>query len=63
MGGIIGFDSEIIFRKAVKGHMAHVNKKSSEYKKFNVYFDDVVELKRKAYNNKIKRTQKAAPLI
>jgi len=34
---IIGFDSEIIFRVVVKGHMAHVNKKSSQYEKYNVY--------------------------
>lgn len=43
MGKSIGFDAQIIFRDIVKGHMAHVNTKSSEYKKDKVYFEDVVE--------------------
>lgn len=40
----LGFDSKIVFREEVKGHMAHVNTKSSIYKKNKVYFEDVVSL-------------------
>jgi len=37
MGSFIGFDPEIILRKAVKGNMVHANKKSSAYEKYKVY--------------------------
>ena len=44
MGKNIGFNADIVFREEVKGHMAHVNSKSSLYKKDKVYFEDVVSL-------------------
>jgi DNA modification methylase len=37
-----GFIASRAFREEVKGHMAHVNTKSSQYKKNKVYFEDVV---------------------
>lgn len=39
-----GCTSKILSREIVKGHMAHVNLKSSKYKKNKVYFEDVVEV-------------------
>lgn len=53
MGAAMGFKADIAFREAVKGHMAHVNTKSSEYKKDKVYFEDVVELKKKGSGRKV----------
>jgi tRNA G10 N-methylase Trm11 len=44
MGQNKGFTSEIAFREEVKGHMAHVNTKSSAYKKNKIYFEDFVHL-------------------
>ncbi|MDF3847550.1 hypothetical protein [Achromobacter denitrificans] len=42
MGKNKGLTSEIAFREEVKGHMAHVNTKSSVYKKNKIYFEDFV---------------------
>lgn len=42
MGGMKGFNSEIVFRESVKGHMAHVNTKSSVYVKNKIYYEDFV---------------------
>jgi hypothetical protein len=37
-----GFRASIAFREEVRGHMAHVNTKSSGYKKEKIYFEDAV---------------------
>jgi hypothetical protein len=39
-----GCRSNIVSRETVRGHMAHVNSKSNEYKSNKVYFEDVVEI-------------------
>jgi DNA modification methylase len=38
----LGTQSEIVNREVVRGHMAHVNTKSSLYKNGKVYYEDVV---------------------
>jgi DNA modification methylase len=38
----LGAQSEIVNREVVRGHMAHVNTKSSFYKNGKVYYEDVV---------------------
>ena len=42
----LGLKSSIAFREVVKGHMAHVNTKSKNYKAIKVFHEDVVELTR-----------------
>ena len=41
-----GLVASRVFREEVRGHMAHVNSKSSQYKKNKVYFEDVVLIKK-----------------
>src|SRR5690606_30843239 len=41
MAGNLGYAASVAFREEVKGHMAHVNTKSSKYAKNKVYFEDV----------------------
>ncbi len=41
-----GLIAEIAYREVVKGHMAHVNTKSSAYKKNKVYFEDFVHVQK-----------------
>lgn len=40
----LGMGAKISFREVVKGHMAHINTKSSKYKEKKVYYEDVVEI-------------------
>lgn len=42
MGRVKGLTSKIAFREEVRGHMAHVNSRSSIYVKNKVYFEDFV---------------------
>jgi len=58
MGINLGFEASIVNREVVKGHMAHVNIRSSEYKKDKVYYEDVIELKRSLCNKSISRILK-----
>ena len=39
--------ASIAFKDVVRGHMAHVNTKSNEYKKDKVFYEDVVEISKK----------------
>jgi SAM-dependent methyltransferase len=41
-----GLSAEIAYREPVKGHMAHVNTKSSAYKRDKVYFEDFVHIQK-----------------
>ncbi len=36
--------AKIVYRDVVKGHMAHVNSKSSQYKRDKVFYEDIVEI-------------------
>ncbi len=38
----LGVKSKIVGREIVRGHLAHVNTKSNQYKKSKVYFEDVI---------------------
>lgn len=38
----LGVSSKIISREIIRGHLAHVNIKSTQYKKGKVYFEDVI---------------------
>ena len=40
----LGADANIAFKEIVRGHMAHVNKKSNEYKSNKIFFESVVEI-------------------
>ena len=40
----LGCASSIVSRDTVRGHMAHVNSKSNEYKLNKIYFEDVIEI-------------------
>lgn len=42
----IGFESSIVSRQVVRGHMAHKNKRSNAYKNNKVYFEDVVRIRK-----------------
>ncbi|MBC6454934.1 MAG: hypothetical protein GDA43_18460 [Hormoscilla sp. SP5CHS1] len=44
MGNNLGVKSEIVNREILRGHMAHVNTKSNQYKKGKIYFEDMVLL-------------------
>lgn len=44
MGRTLGFAGTVARREVVKGHMAHVNSRSSTYRKNKIYFEDVVDL-------------------
>ncbi|MGK7902009.1 MAG: hypothetical protein AB4352_11450 [Hormoscilla sp.] len=44
MGNNLGVKSEIVNREIIRGHMAHVNTKSNQYKKGKIYFEDMVLL-------------------
>jgi len=46
MGELKGLDAAIAFREEVRGHMAHVNTKSSLYVKNKVYFEDFVHFRK-----------------
>ena len=48
MATIKGLKSEIAYREEVKGHMAHVNTRSSIYKKGKVYYEDFVFIEKTA---------------
>lgn len=47
MARLNGLDAEIAFREEVKGHMAHVNTKSSAYKKNKIYHEDFVQIQKR----------------
>ncbi len=40
----LNMDAKIAYRDVVRGHMAHVNTKSNQYKKDKTFYEDVVEL-------------------
>lgn len=40
----MGVPAKVAFQEVVRGHMAHVNTKSSEYKKDKVFFEEVVQI-------------------
>lgn len=44
MGRKLGFKASIVFSEEVKNHIAHVNKRSSVYKKNKTYHETVVQL-------------------
>ena len=44
MASSLNMKGKIVYRDIVRGHMAHVNTKSNQYKKDKVYYEDVVEL-------------------
>lgn len=46
MAKILNMKAEIAYRDIVRGHMAHVNTKSNQYKKDKVFYEDVVELEK-----------------
>lgn len=46
MAKALGAQAKIARRETVKGHMAHVNLKSSHYKASKTYFEDVVEIRK-----------------
>ena len=45
MAKLIGFrEANEVFVEVVKGHMAHINTKSSTHKKNKVYYETIIEL-------------------
>jgi DNA modification methylase len=46
MGSCMGFESGIAAREEIRGHMAHVNTRSTKYMKNKIYFEDVVLLRK-----------------
>jgi hypothetical protein len=42
MSQALGLDADIGRREVIRQHMAHINTKSSEYRKEKVYYEDAV---------------------
>ena len=39
--------SKIVYKDVIRGHMAHVNTKSNDYKKNKVFYEDIVEIEKR----------------